>query len=177
MTSEMAAIIVFLLGGATLFGLADMAVALAIVTSAVLAYKQMLHQLVAKIGREDLYAGLRLLVATFIVLPVLPNHAVDPWGAITYLMWWLVILASLSLVGYVATRALGAQRGTSLTDCSADSCRPPRCSPTPAQPRGRASASAGRAGRGDPAFPVMFVRILEAVAVVHNPLVMALLRP
>ena len=48
---------------------------------------------------------LKLLIATFIVLPVLPNKAVDPWGAINpYQLWWLVILISgLSLVGYVAT--------------------------------------------------------------------------
>ena len=116
-TTEIAALVVYLLGGTVLFGHAELAVALAIVTSAVLAFKQPLHESVERIGRDDLYAGLKLLIATFIVLPVLPNRPIDPWGALNpYQMWWLVILISgLSLVGYVATRWLGPGRGIALT--------------------------------------------------------------
>jgi len=117
LTTEAAAIVVYLLGGMTLFGHPGLAVALAIATSAVLAYRQPLHGAVERIGRDDLYAGLKLLIATFIVLPVLPDRALDPWSALNpYRMWWLVILISaLSLVGYVATRWLGAGRGIALT--------------------------------------------------------------
>ncbi len=117
LTSETAGIIVFLLGGTTLFGYKELAVALGIATSAVLAYKRPLHVFVGKLDEDDIYAGLKLLFATFIVLPVLPNTTVDPWKAINpYKMWLLVILISgLSLVGYVATRWLGTRRGTSLT--------------------------------------------------------------
>ena len=50
--------------------------ALAIVTSAVLAFKQPLHALVGKLGTEDINAGLKLLVASFIVLPLLPDRPV-----------------------------------------------------------------------------------------------------
>lgn len=117
LTSETAGVIVFLLGGTTLFGYKEIAVALAIATVAVLAYKGQLHSFVGKIYEDDIYAGLTLLFATFIVLPVLPNKTIDPWQAINpYKMWLLVILISgLSLVGYVATRALGTKLGTSLT--------------------------------------------------------------
>lgn len=117
LTSETAGVVVFLLGGTTLFGYKEIAVALAIATSAALAYKKPLHSLVGKIYEDDIYAGLTLLFATFIVLPVLPNKTIDPWQAINpYKMWLLVILISgLSLVGYVATRALGTKLGTSLT--------------------------------------------------------------
>jgi len=117
LTTEVAAIVTYLLGGTVLFGYPEIAVALAIATSAALAFKEPLHGLVERIGREDLYAGLKLLIATFIVLPVLPDHPIDPWGAINpWRMWWLVILISgLSLVGYAATRVLGAGRGIPLT--------------------------------------------------------------
>ena len=49
------------------------------------------------------------MIATFIVLPLLPDRAVDPWGALNpHTLWLLVLLISgLSLVGYVATRLLG----------------------------------------------------------------------
>src|SRR4030095_6479383 len=107
----------YLLAGLTTFGHAGLAVALAIATSAVLAFKAPLHASVERIGRDDLYAALKLLIATFIVLPVLPNRAVDPWGALNpYKIWWLVILISgLSLLGYAAARFLGPQRGPLVT--------------------------------------------------------------
>lgn len=116
LTTELSAMLVFLLGGAVMYGYAELAVSLAILTSAVLAFKQPLHGLVEKIGNEDLYAGLKLLIATFIVLPLLPDQPIDPWQAFNpYKIWLLVILISaLSLTGYVATRLLGPARGTAV---------------------------------------------------------------
>jgi uncharacterized membrane protein (DUF4010 family) len=63
------------------------------------------------------YAGLRLLIATFIALPLLPDQPIDPWDALNpYKLWLLVILiSSLSLVGYVLTRILGQAREAGLT--------------------------------------------------------------
>ncbi len=117
LTTEFAAMAVFMLGGAALFGFPELAVGLAIVIAAVLAYKQPLHGLVAKLGWTDIFAGLRLLIATFVVLPLLPDRTLDPWDALNpYKLWLLVILiAGLSLLGYVATRWLGAHKGTALT--------------------------------------------------------------
>jgi len=116
-TTESAAITVCLLGAMTTLGYRELAVALSIVTAAVLAYKQPLHGLVEKINWDDIFAALRLLIATFIVLPLLPSRAVDPWGALNpYSLWLLVLLiSSLSLVGYVGSRWLGAERGIVLT--------------------------------------------------------------
>lgn len=114
LTSEIAAITVCLLGGAVVYGYSELAVSLAIVTSAVLTFKQPLHGFVDKIATDDLVAGLKLLIATFIVLPLLPDKPVDPWQAFNpYKIWLLVVLISaLSLVGYVAGRLLGQTRGT-----------------------------------------------------------------
>ena len=88
LTTETAAIVVYLLGGLTIYGNAGLAVALAIATAAILAFKQPLHGWVDRVGRDDLYAGLTLLIATFIVLPVLPDRTLDPWQALNpYAMW------------------------------------------------------------------------------------------
>jgi uncharacterized membrane protein (DUF4010 family) len=116
-TTESAAVVVCLLGAMTTLGYRELAVALGIVTAAVLAYKQPLHGLVERLNWDDIFAGLRLLIATFIVLPLLPNRAIDPWGALNpYSLWLLVLLiSSLSLVGYVGSRWLGADRGIVLT--------------------------------------------------------------
>lgn len=117
LTTELAGIAVCLLGGVCVLGQPEIAVGIGIVTAAVLAYKQPLHGWVEKLGWDDIFAGLRLAIATFIVLPLLPNRPVDPWQALNpYALWWLVILiSSLSLVGYVATRWLGPGRGAAVT--------------------------------------------------------------
>ncbi len=117
LTTEIAAVLVVLLGGLSVLGQPGIAVALGIIVSAVLAFKQSLHHLAGRIGEEDLFAGLKLLLASFIVLPLLPDRALDPFGALNpRTLWLLVILISgLSLVGYVAARLLGPNRGTSIT--------------------------------------------------------------
>ena len=117
MTTEIAAVLVCLLGGIAVMGFTELAVALAIITAAALAYKQPLHGVIEKIGYDDIFAGLKLLIASFIILPLLPNTPIDPLGALNlYKLWLLVILISgLSLVGYIATRWLGARRGTLIT--------------------------------------------------------------
>jgi uncharacterized membrane protein (DUF4010 family) len=181
-TTELAAITVCLLGGAVMYGFVAIAVALAIITSTVLAYKRPLHAAVARISTDDLYAGLRLLIATFIVLPLLPDRMVDPWQALNpHRLWLLVILISgLSMVGYVAVRWLGPARGTLLTAASGG-----LVSST------AVSLSFARQSRIDPgrrsgdmlaagvlvAWAVMFVRVIIAVAIVNASLVGGVLAP
>ena len=117
LSTELGAVAVFLLGAIVTMGHEGLAIGLGVVIAAVLAYKQPLHGMVSKIGWDDVFAGLRLMIATFVVLPLLPNRAIDPWGALNpYSLWLLVLLiSSLGLVGYVATRWLGTGRGAALT--------------------------------------------------------------
>ncbi len=116
LTTEIAAFVTFLLGGLALFGQQTLAVALGIAASAILSYKKPIHGAIGRLGEDDVHAMLKLLMATFIVLPVLPNHPVDPWGALNpYKMWWIVILISaMSLIGYIASRRLGERRALPL---------------------------------------------------------------
>jgi uncharacterized membrane protein (DUF4010 family) len=177
LTTEVAALVTCLLGGTVMYGYAEVAVVLAIGTSALLAFKQPLHHLVGRIGLDDLYAGVKLLVASFVVLPLLPNRAIDPWGALNpYELWLLVILISgLSLVGYVAVRWLGTATGSLLTglfgglvSSTAVSLAFARRSREPGG-TGPEAASALAAGVLI-AWAVMFVRVMIEVAVVHPPL-------
>lgn len=182
LTTELAAISVCLLGGAVMYGHAAVAIALGIVTAATLAYKQPLHRLVGKIGTDDLYAGLRLLIASFIVLPLLPDRPVDPWQALNpYKLWLLVILiSSLSMAGYVAVRWLGSARGTALTGLTGGLVSSTAVSLSFArQSRLDAGtmASDGLAAGVLLAWLVMFVRVLIEVAVVHAALLPSLMLP
>jgi len=181
-TTELAAITVCLLGGAVMYGFVAISVALAIVTSTVLAYKRPLHAAVAKISSDDLYAGLRLLIATFIVLPLLPDRTIDPWQALNpHRLWLLVILISgLSMVGYVAVRWLGPTRGTLLTAASGALVSSTAVSLAFArQSRVDSGQRAGEllAAGISVAWAVMFVRMIVAVAIVNASLVSAVLAP
>jgi uncharacterized membrane protein (DUF4010 family) len=115
--TELAAIVVAALAGLATFGHPALAVCLGIVVAALLAYKQPLHGLVDRIGWDDIFAGLRLLIASFIILPLLPDRTVDPWDALNPRKLWLlvVMISGLSMIGYVATRWLGPGRGTVVT--------------------------------------------------------------
>jgi len=182
LTTEAAAIAVYLLGGATLFGYPEVAVGLAIATSSVLAFKQPIHGLVEKIGTDDLYAGLKLLIATFIALPLLPDRPLDPWSALNpYRLWLLVILiASLSLAGYIAVRWLGQGRGTAVTAVAGglvSSTAVTLSFARRSRDRARGLGGALLAGGILLAWVVMFARVVVEVAVVNRNLLPALLIP
>jgi len=182
LTTESAAITVCLLGAMTMLGHREVAVALGIVTAAVLAYKQPLHGLVAKIDWDDIFAGLRLLIATFIVLPLLPSQAVDPWGALKpYSLWLLVLLiSSLSLVGYVGSRWLGADRGILLKGltCGLVSSTAVTLSFARESREDRRAATANTLSCGMLlAWGIMFGRVVVEVLVVNRALVARVLVP
>jgi uncharacterized membrane protein (DUF4010 family) len=176
LTTEIAALVVFLLGAASTTGHREIAVALGIVTSAVLAFRVAIHGVVSKVGEEDLFAVLKLLLASFVILPLLPDRPIDPWNAINpYRMWWLVVLISgMSLLGYVAVRVLGTKRGFAVTGLFGGLVSSTAVTLSFAR-RSREEAEtthlAGPLASGVLlAWSVMFVRVLVAVAVVHRPL-------
>ena len=182
LTSEISAITVCLLGGAVMCGYAELAVMLGILTSAILTFKRPLHTMVSKIGTEDLYAGVKLLIASFIVLPLLPNHAIDPWQALNpYRLWLLVILiSSMSLLGYIAVRWLGTAHGTVVTGISgglasstAATLSFARSSKLESDPLAADTQACGVLL----AWLVMFIRVLVTVAIVYQPLLANLLLP
>jgi len=179
LTTEVAALVTYLLGGLVVLGEPRLAVALAIATSTVLAFKEPLHGLVARLGGEDLRAALKLLVATFIVLPVLPREAVDPWGVLRpYSMWWLVILVSaLSLAGYAATRLLGSRHGLSLTALAGGLVSSTAVTLAFARKSRAEGTHAALAGGILLAWSVMFVRVLVTTAAIHAPLARELAAP
>ncbi|MCG6926496.1 MAG: DUF4010 domain-containing protein [Acidobacteria bacterium] len=181
LTTEVAALTVYLLGGACVAGHLETALALGVALSAILAYKRSLHDLVARLGADDIEAAVKLLVATFIVLPLLPREVIDPWGAIEPRSVWLlvILIAGLSLIGYVATRALGPERGAAVTGLAGGLVSSTAVTLTFArQSRDEGDESADALATGLLlAWGIMFVRIVVEVVVVHPPLVAPLLLP
>ena len=174
LTTEFATVVVYLLGGATVYGHEQLAVALAIATSAVLAFRRTLHGIVERIGWDDIFAAIKLLIVVFIVLPVVPRQPVDPWGALNLytLTWFVILIAGISFLGYVVVRWMGPHRGTSvvglvggLVSSTAVTLAFARKSRGVSQPGAARTLAAGVLL----AWAVMFVRVVVEAAVVSRP--------
>ncbi|MEX0848275.1 MAG: DUF4010 domain-containing protein [Ilumatobacteraceae bacterium] len=113
MTTEATAVLAFLLGAVTredMAAAAGVAVAVALLLEQKERIRHLLRDVVTDVEVDD---ALRFVAMAVVVLPLLPNHAIDRWGVIDPHRVWLlvVVLAGIGWVGYVATRVLGPRRG------------------------------------------------------------------
>lgn len=116
-TSEVAALVTFGLG--LLAGYDQLVVALAgaVLTTAVLSLKEELHTLAGAITRADLYAVVQFAAVSLVILPIVPDENLGPWGVWNPRTIWLlvVLISGISFVGYVAAKVIGAKRGIGLS--------------------------------------------------------------
>ena len=82
-TTETAAVITFLLGVLIMYDSSEIAIALSIVTLAVLMPKQQIKRFRASVQMHELRAVILFLTITFIVLPVLPTQSLDHYLGFT----------------------------------------------------------------------------------------------
>lgn len=96
---------------------AVLATACAVATTLILDNKREIHGLLNKLQAHELDAGLKLLVISVVMLPLLPDRAMGPGNALNpYEIWWMVVLiAAVSFVGYFAIRAGGTEKGILFT--------------------------------------------------------------
>jgi uncharacterized membrane protein (DUF4010 family) len=116
-TSLVAALLVFVLAALATSGAVMQASASAVVTVLLLSYKPQLHGLVSKLQLDELRAGIKLLLISVVMLPVLPDQGYGPWEALNpYRIWMMVVvIATISFVGYFAIKIGGAHRGILFT--------------------------------------------------------------
>lgn len=112
-TSVIAGMLTCALGAFAAIGEVSTAIAAAVAMTVLLALHDPLHRWLASITAEEIRAILILLAMTFLLLPVLPNRAIDPWGTVNPHEVWLfaVLIAAISFGGYVAVRLLGDRIG------------------------------------------------------------------
>lgn len=120
MTTEVAGFVVILAGAMAYWEQLALAVALGVITTALLSFKLELHTFVQRLTREDIVAALKFALITAIVLPVLPNEpiaAMPPFDVLNpYKIWLMVVLISgISFLGYVLIKLVGSRQGIGLT--------------------------------------------------------------
>lgn len=115
-TTVIALMLCYMLGAMIWYGLAKLAVMLAIGVTALLYFKPELRGLSQKLMRRDLVAVLQFSVLTFIVLPILPDQNYGPYGAFNPHQAWLmvVLISGISLAGYAALQVVGTRYGAPL---------------------------------------------------------------
>lgn len=112
-TGAIAALATMLLGSLAAAGHHALASAAAAVLVALLSARKQLHALLRQSSEADVKALVRLALVVFLVLPLLPNAALDSYGSLNPRRLWavVVVIGTVSFAGYILTRWLGNKWG------------------------------------------------------------------
>jgi uncharacterized membrane protein (DUF4010 family) len=167
-TTAISALLTFAVGMIAVRQSPTVALAAAAATFGLLSARRSLHGLLRGLEESEIDAVARFVLVALVVLPVLPDADVGPYGAWNPRRIWLVVVmvTGLSFAGYAAAKRFGAERGilvvaicgaiVSSTAVTADYARRLR-----SQPEDRNALNAGIAL----ASIVMFVRVQVLTAI------------
>jgi uncharacterized membrane protein (DUF4010 family) len=112
-TTVVAAIATVALGALAALGETAAAGAAAVALTAILASRESLHGLVARITWAEMRSAILLLSMTLVALPLVPDAPIAALGGVNPAQVWrlAIVLAAVSFAGYLAVRLVGAERG------------------------------------------------------------------
>jgi uncharacterized membrane protein (DUF4010 family) len=111
-TSEIAALVTFLVGVLSLIADIWIPMALGIVTTLLLSEKSELEQYIEKLDKSEFLAVVKFLIVTIIILPALPDKNYTQFNLNPYRIWQIVILvSSIGFVGYFLMKKFGDKVG------------------------------------------------------------------
>ncbi|MBE7941045.1 MULTISPECIES: DUF4010 domain-containing protein [Ramlibacter] len=112
-TTAVAALSTFTLGALATSGQPVIAIGGAVVVAVLLDLKTVLHGWLRLVQPAEINALLQLGVLSAVVLPLLPDQGLGPYEAVNPFRLWIavILIASISLLGHVATRWRGERSG------------------------------------------------------------------
>ncbi len=113
LTSELALVLTFGLGALAIRA-PQIALGVGIVAALLLAFRQRIHLVVTDVLTPiELRDALLVAGAVLVALPLMPDHAIDPFGVVNpFVLWRLVtLILAIHLGAHLARRALGARWG------------------------------------------------------------------
>lgn len=116
-TTEVAAVLVLLIGVISGLGFPLVTSGVAAIMVLVLAEKTRIHRAISRLGEPELTAALQFAVLALVVLPLLPEGPFDPFQSVRPRALWTVVLlfSGLNFAGYLARRSLGEHRGYTIS--------------------------------------------------------------
>jgi uncharacterized membrane protein (DUF4010 family) len=179
-TTPVAALIAFVLGAMAMSPHVKLAVAAAVITTILLGLKPVLHGALRKLEPSELWAVLKLLLISCVLLPILPDRAVDPWASFNpYEVWWMVVaISGISFIGYFAIKIAGPSRGILMTGLFAGLVSSTAATLSLSR-MGKSQADLQRllAAGVTIASTTMFLRMLLVAGFIQPALIALLLRP
>jgi uncharacterized membrane protein (DUF4010 family) len=111
-TSEIAALLTFIVGVLSLVADIWIPMALGIFTTLLLSEKAQLEQYIDKLDKSEFLAVVKFLLVTLIILPALPDQNYTKYNLNPYRIWQIVILiSSIGFVGYFLMKKFGEKVG------------------------------------------------------------------
>lgn len=177
-TTEISALLAFLLGFLCVRGHVGIAAGLAVASGGVLALKEWLHRFAARIETADVEAVLKFAIVSVIVLPLVPdqNFGPPPLDVLNpYKIWLMVVLISgLNFASYLLVKLVGAEHGIGLTGLLGGLVSSTAVTLGFAQRSHKEPEQVGTLALGIlVAWTVMFFRVVVLVAAVNRDLVPA----
>jgi uncharacterized membrane protein (DUF4010 family) len=110
-TTEVAALVMFLVGAVAMSGSIPVAVVLGGVVAALLQWKRPMHGLVREITDDEVRALMRIVVIGLVILPALPDRTYGPYDVLNPFQIWLmvVLIVGISVASYVLSRLTSAR--------------------------------------------------------------------
>lgn len=112
-TSEVALLVMFMLGAYLILGSPAVAITVCGVVAVLLHLKPEMHSFAARIGDRDFTAIMQFALISLVILPVLPNRYFGPFAVLNPFKIWLmvVLIVGISLGGYILYKFIGARAG------------------------------------------------------------------
>ncbi len=117
-TTEFSALVMFILGFMCYFNeMRNIAVILSILLTVLLKFKKRMHRFVRGIDEKELTDTLKFCIIAFVILPLLPDKAIDPLSVFNPHQAWLlvVLISAISYLGYILVKILGPKKGIGIT--------------------------------------------------------------
>ena len=116
-TTEVTALLMYLLGIFLVMGEQIVAVVVGGTVTVLLHLKPSMHKFARRLSENDLRAIMQFALISLIILPVLPNRTFGPYDVLNPFKIWLlvVLIVGIGLGGYGAYKLVGARAGTLLS--------------------------------------------------------------
>lgn len=169
-TTEFAMMLTFSLGAWAAFGYYIYAFSATAIVVTLLGIKPILHKWVSNLETREIYSGIKLLLISLVLLPILPDKGYGPWQSLNpYWIWWMVVLISgISFVGYFAIKYAGNKIGTLLTAITGGLASSTAVTLSMAQMAKQHKNKTLFMGGVVVASSIMFIRVLIEVAIVNK---------